>query len=1036
MMICLNRSSSILIIILIMIHIIHVNSVAIMSGSRYIFSASPSINSQVTRNIIDFSNYKQIENALHVYNLSYLIFNFKQDRDGFISFYNTKDLFLIYQALYRNARIHGWLNQPLNSFALLSTLAYYTCNLSMINEAEFLWNHIKKNLLYKDPISIFSGLNIRVYRVPYLARINSESETASIYSQVIGLYHLWRMTDNETYLNDLIKSIMYKESMLINGVNHTIYYGYIYNVVWNPYAIYKQSSRDPPYGTPVIYIYWNGTAINKFNYWTWVSKIVNVFNIALREGIITMEIYSRIFSDLLKVLWDGKNTIYESWHPYDNSTHSIFGEGNTRIHVYNLGAFILASNYFPEIKEILVKIINYSMKYWSEKRKMFRYYPSTDITFEQFMATIPNALFHFSNNSETVKQRIVYSLITYLINGVLKRPVAWPRSSHYYGILHAKVVKGDWVESNSGTPPYIDVKNTHEGYFTSMYLLSNYGLEQLFFNQYIYSLIMCLKRFIGSGNYLYSRYIISYSSLSGLALIPDLVMLSTYFPMLYKIRFGEAWISEFKYNYRWFHFPIYFKLKHLSAEDEIILTIKDIYLSNESLLLLPFFKSRSDRLPEYNVKKIIIDGIDYTNESIIFSDNVIALLRRTKIINHHVSNLTIIYSNNDKYILDEDKDLLTDYWEAIANLDSTKMDSDNDGIIDSYDEYYGNLRIRLDDDSDRDLMLVKYEQFFFTSPFDNDTDNDELSDGFEIAFNINPLDIDTDNDGVLDGSELDHFLNPRERFTNKIKYPGKSDWYFYGILGKNGSWYMSKEIEYEKSLDFDSDGFSNYEEFYGGKDIFSIEPYYVKIITPINNSWINKSSIIIRWIYLNATKFLGFELIMDKKVFYVGFTNFFEINNIVEGRHEITIRMIINNDTEISDRIIICIDYTAPEIVFISPLNKSITNNPSITIKWISRDNLYGEIINYVSINGGEWINLKDKTYLNITNLNRGVNIIKIRAIDKAGNSQEVKLIAFYLMKSILMDSLTIMILTIWIVVLILLPEKLEKKIIKEKNED
>jgi len=946
--------------------------------------------------ILSASSQLQVEvPSLRLFNLSYLIFNYKYiDEKGFVAFYDSYDLFIIYKALYKNAKAYAWTKYPLSAFGLLASLGYYTRNRTIISEAEHLWNYMKnENLIYLNPILIKSNSNYVFYRVPYLARVSHNDNSSNIFSQVIGLYHLWKATGNDSYFEDLRKTIYFKESYVKDGVNYIYFYGYYYNVIWHP--LVNTSDKEcyhPPYGTPIVYIYWDGSAIKRYNYWTWASKIITVFYIAVREEIIPVQLYAKIFRDFFMVLWDGEKTIWEAWHPLTNKTDSLFGKGSTRIHAYNLASFIFASYYYPELSDYLAKIFNVMLKYWVKTRKMYRYYPETTITFEQYMMTIPNFLYQLDNSSEKVIQRNILAALTYLIVGVLDKPVAWPNKVNYYGILHAKSVNGEWIESNSGAPKYVSVKITHEGYATAMYLLTIYGLEQLYFNQFLYSLINCLKKFINSQGYFMGKYTLG-SGLSPIALNYDLIQLCSYFPMFYKISYGKRWHDEFRYNYRWFLFPIFFQERRINNETEIIFSVLDLYLNKDSLVFLPFYRSIDEKMPYFNAKKIYVNGMDYTDKAIIFSDNVIAPIRSTDHDNYYVSNLTIVYSNNPNYIIDSDGDLLTDYWENLTGLDPFNIDSDGDGIIDSYEAFYGNLN-DYNVDLDRDHMPVKYEQFYFTSPYLADTDGDNLTDGLEIAFNINPLDVDSDNDGVQDGDELKWQLNPRTRYTHSEKYSNRSDWYWYAIREELGSWSRDLEISYEESLDFDNDGINNYLEFYNGYDIFVPDYIYVGFVYPSNNTWINMSTIEIQWIYVNTSNFLGFSIQLDQsEVQFIGFNTSFTATNLNEGRHYFRLYVhFFENFTSI-ETLYFEVDLTPPVIKIRYPANNSIINKTWVLIEWICYDTLSGIAQRLIKINNDSWINLGSENPFNATGLLPNKNRIEIKISDKAGNVNEITLV-------------------------------------------
>lgn len=98
------------------------------------------------------------------------------------------------------------------------------------------------------------------------------------------------------------------------------------------------------------------------------------------------------------------------------------------------------------------------------------------------------------------------------------------------------------------------------------------------------------------------------------------------------------------------------------------------------------------------------------------------------------------------------------------NLDAALLDSDNDGMPDSYEITYG-LNPNVNDadlDGDNDLLTNIEEFNLGTFPDDNDFDNDGYRDGWEGDTGIwvsatdtgsNPFLSDSDGDGLLDGAE-------------------------------------------------------------------------------------------------------------------------------------------------------------------------------------------------------------------------------------------------------------------------------------------
>ena len=116
----------------------------------------------------------------------------------------------------------------------------------------------------------------------------------------------------------------------------------------------------------------------------------------------------------------------------------------------------------------------------------------------------------------------------------------------------------------------------------------------------------------------------------------------------------------------------------------------------------------------------------------------------------------VIIYNTNPLVIDTDGDGLNDYEEVyLTATDPTKIDTDNNGISDS------------DEDSDNDGLINKEEIFYGTDPIEYDTDLDGISDSDEIfVYKTNPVAIDTDNDKLSDGDEILQGTDPNNSDTN------------------------------------------------------------------------------------------------------------------------------------------------------------------------------------------------------------------------------------------------------------------------------
>ncbi|MCD8534741.1 MAG: MSCRAMM family adhesin SdrC, partial [Verrucomicrobia bacterium] len=120
--------------------------------------------------------------------------------------------------------------------------------------------------------------------------------------------------------------------------------------------------------------------------------------------------------------------------------------------------------------------------------------------------------------------------------------------------------------------------------------------------------------------------------------------------------------------------------------------------------------------------------------------------------------------------------------EVLANYDLEKEtfgkgDTDNDGMLDSYEDRFTFLdRNNPDDaalDEDKDGLTNLKESELDTNPGVADSDGDGVSDGDEVNGSpvTNPLVADTDGDGLSDGAEKEAGTNPTLVDSDGDTYP-------------------------------------------------------------------------------------------------------------------------------------------------------------------------------------------------------------------------------------------------------------------------
>lgn len=123
--------------------------------------------------------------------------------------------------------------------------------------------------------------------------------------------------------------------------------------------------------------------------------------------------------------------------------------------------------------------------------------------------------------------------------------------------------------------------------------------------------------------------------------------------------------------------------------------------------------------------------------------------------------------------LDSDEDGLKDYLEDYFGTNKTMEDTDGDGISDFVEIMKlktDPLQADSDIDSDQDGLNNLTEIQNQTNPLKADTDEDGLKDAEELyIYKTSPLLRDSDGDGLLDGEEVELNLSPLKKFTQAIQ---------------------------------------------------------------------------------------------------------------------------------------------------------------------------------------------------------------------------------------------------------------------------
>ncbi|SKB07264.1 hypothetical protein SAMN02745166_04670, partial [Prosthecobacter debontii] len=180
-----------------------------------------------------------------------------------------------------------------------------------------------------------------------------------------------------------------------------------------------------------------------------------------------------------------------------------------------------------------------------------------------------------------------------------------------------------------------------------------------------------------------------------------------------------------------------------------------------------------------------------------------------------LTNAEEVQHGTDPTKNDTDEDFLSDKWELLMGLDPNEYDEDGDLVADGESDFDHDGLNNLEEinagthpthaDTDGDGLPDGWEVLNGSDPLDDDENDDNIDDGLadpdadgltnaqEIQAGTSLTDPDTDDDGLLDGWEVQYALNPLNADQNSNSQTDGAD-------------------------DFDADGLTNAQEVSAGTD--------------------------------------------------------------------------------------------------------------------------------------------------------------------------------------------------------------------------
>ncbi len=167
-----------------------------------------------------------------------------------------------------------------------------------------------------------------------------------------------------------------------------------------------------------------------------------------------------------------------------------------------------------------------------------------------------------------------------------------------------------------------------------------------------------------------------------------------------------------------------------------------------------------------------------------------------------------------------------------------------------------------------------------------------------------------------------------------------------------------------------------------------LTPPLLSIFAPKANSIWKSSNVIVAWSSEDAESGLDyFEAKVDEEMWFkVENAMAYVFEDLSDGDHTISVRVLDNagNSEEVS--VSFQVDTTPPSVSIFLPAACSIVNSPNVTVIWNGSDSVSGMGHYELKLDGDSWINLGTNESYNFVDLADGNHMLRVKAVDKAGN--------------------------------------------------
>jgi hypothetical protein len=167
---------------------------------------------------------------------------------------------------------------------------------------------------------------------------------------------------------------------------------------------------------------------------------------------------------------------------------------------------------------------------------------------------------------------------------------------------------------------------------------------------------------------------------------------------------------------------------------------------------------------------------------------------------------------------------------------------------------------------------------------------------------------------------------------------------------------------------------------------------YTRITFPTNGAYINEDWVTVEWVGVDDVSGIKYYCVyfngeISSATIFMADT--YITSMVSDGAYVVYVTAFDNAGNRAGDIVSFTIDTVDPTINITSPVDGTVFNTTSVTIRWNGRDNNSGINHYEIRIDDGNWFDVGKDNHTTFMDLSNGVHSIDVRAFDNAGNSQK-----------------------------------------------